>query len=203
MVTHFLPLPPSLPFFQVQKSVSKELVCPERVGGNALALIWVWTLGKWGGGFSLRALTPSSPHLGGLGGVPLPPRRLLWHGLRRLPLPPSRSFICGPNAIEIEIRPVWKLLFKEVTSQCLPASAQALGVHSEEPWGSRGQSLTSLFREVSGKTKEGEEQSWIIQGLLLQGPGHFSPGGKEHQIFFPKSLALSWEPEREDGAHRL
>lgn len=26
-----------------------------------------------------------------------------------------RRLVCGPNAIEIEIRPIWKLLFKEVS----------------------------------------------------------------------------------------
>lgn len=30
--------------------------------------------------------------------------------------PPScRQLVCGPNAIEVEIHPVWKLLFKEVS----------------------------------------------------------------------------------------
>lgn len=53
-------------------------------------------------------------------------------GLRQLPLLPSRHSVCGPNAIEIEIRPVWKLLFREVTGRpSLPLGDAS----EEEPWG--------------------------------------------------------------------
>uniref|UniRef100_A0A8C5WUX1 ATPase 13A5 n=1 Tax=Laticauda laticaudata TaxID=8630 RepID=A0A8C5WUX1_LATLA len=78
-----------------------------RLRGNTLTLIWVWSLGK-GGFLPLRGEPFFSPS--GLAGG----GSLLLQGLRRLPLPPCRSSICGPNAIEIEIRPVWKLLFKEI-----------------------------------------------------------------------------------------
>lgn len=27
--------------------------------------------------------------------------------------------MCGPNAIEVEIQPIWKLLVKQVTTNCL------------------------------------------------------------------------------------
>uniref|UniRef100_A0A8D2JDC7 Cation-transporting ATPase n=1 Tax=Varanus komodoensis TaxID=61221 RepID=A0A8D2JDC7_VARKO len=56
------------------------------------------------------------------GGSPRPPSLppLGWaapcagHCQHRCLLPRFRKLVCGPNTIEIEIRPVWKLLFKEI-----------------------------------------------------------------------------------------
>lgn len=84
-------------------------------------------------------------------------------------LPSYRQLVCGPNAIEVEIRPIWKLLFKEVSKSDEHLVGQVWSVLKTLP-GHTGMGRLMLHRHKPWK-KVGEPPLWPahIPGRRLHG----------------------------------
>lgn len=87
--------------------------------------------------------------------------------IRNSSLPPYRQLVCGPNAIEVEIRPIWKLLFKEVSKSGWHGQGQSwdgfesLSMNDESP-----RSVVSTFLNFRKSLSEAARNTWKAPGLL-------------------------------------